>query len=61
MLPDSSFAAVGQPAVESSVDADAVPSSAPEPFRTAVSTLLATAVRPQAWVERIRPPQRLAP
>ena len=61
MLPDSSFAAAGRPAAESSVDADAVPSSAPEPFRTAVSTLLATTVRPQARVERIRPPQRLAP
>ncbi len=61
MLPDSGIAADGQPAAESSVDADAVPSSAPEPFRTAVSTLLATTVRPQARVERIRPPQRLAP
>ncbi|HEX8766976.1 MAG TPA: DUF3000 domain-containing protein [Jatrophihabitans sp.] len=61
MLPDSGFSADGQPAAESSVDADAVPSSAPEPFRTAISTLLATTVRPQARVERIRPPQRLAP
>jgi hypothetical protein len=61
MLPDSGFAADGQPAAESSVDADAVPSTAPEPFRAAVSTLLATTVRPQARVERIRPPQRLAP
>jgi DUF3000 family protein len=61
MLPDSGFSADGQPAAESSVDADAVPSSAPEPFRTAISTLLATTVRPEARVERIRPPQRLAP
>jgi DUF3000 family protein len=61
MLPDSGVSADGQPAAESSVDADAVPSSAPEPFRTAVSSLLATTVRPQARVERIRPPQRLAP
>ncbi|HEX8303566.1 MAG TPA: DUF3000 domain-containing protein [Jatrophihabitans sp.] len=61
MLPDSGLSAAGQPAVESSVDADAVPSSAPEPFRTAISTLLTTTVRPQARVERIRPPQRLAP
>ena len=61
MLPDSGLAADGQPAAESSVDADAVPSSAPEPFRTAISSLLATTVRPQARVERIRPPQRLAP
>jgi hypothetical protein len=61
MLPDSGFSADGRPAAESSVDADAVPSSAPEPFRTAISTLLATTVRPQARVERIRPPQRLAP
>ncbi|HEV2886789.1 MAG TPA: DUF3000 domain-containing protein [Jatrophihabitans sp.] len=61
MLPDSGFPADGEPAAESSVDADAVPSTAPEPFRTAISTLLATTVRPQARVERIRPPQRLAP
>lgn len=61
MLPDSGVTADGQPAAESSVDADAVPSSAPEPFRTAISTLLATTVRPEARVERIRPPQRLAP
>jgi Protein of unknown function (DUF3000) len=61
MLPDSGISADGQAAAESSVDADAVPSSAPEPFRTAISTLLATTVRPQARVERIRPPQRLAP
>jgi hypothetical protein len=61
MLPDPGFSADGQPAAESSVDADAVPSTAPEPFRTAIRTLLATTVRPQARVERIRPPQRLAP
>jgi hypothetical protein len=61
MLPDSGSTAPGQPVADSDVDADAVPSSAPEPFRTAISTLLATTVRPQARVERIRPPQRLAP
>lgn len=61
MLPDSGSAAPGQPVADSGVDADAVPSSAPEPFRIAISTLLATTVRPQARVERIRPPQRLAP
>jgi hypothetical protein len=61
MLPETGISADGQPAAESSVDADAVPSSAPEPFRTAISTLLATTVRSQARVERIRPPQRLAP
>jgi len=59
MLPDSGVTAGG----ESSVDdvADAVPSSAPEPFRSAASSLLETVVRPEARVERIRPPQRLAP
>lgn len=59
LLPDPGATAPGPPAAES--DADAVPSSAPEAFRTAVSTLLATTVRPEARVERIRPPQRLAP
>src|SRR5207245_3541193 len=59
MLPDSGVTAGG----ESPVDdvADAVPSSAPEPFRSAASSLLETVVRPEARVERIRPPQRLAP
>jgi hypothetical protein len=61
MLPDSGFSAAGEPAAESSVDADAVPSSAPEPFRTAIGSLLATTVRAEARVERIRSPQRLAP
>lgn len=59
LLPDPGVTVPGQPAPDG--DADAVPSSAPEAFRTAVSTLLATTVRPEAQVERIRPPQRLAP
>ncbi|HEX2904247.1 MAG TPA: DUF3000 domain-containing protein [Jatrophihabitans sp.] len=42
-------------------DADAVPSNAPQPFRDAVHSLLGTRVRAEAQVERIRPPQRLAP
>lgn len=42
-------------------DDDAVPSTAPEPFRVAIASLLATQVRREAAVERIRPPQRLAP
>ncbi len=61
MLPDSGVSADGHATTDSTVDADAVPSSAPEPFRTAISSLLATTVRPAARVERIRPPQRLAP
>jgi hypothetical protein len=65
MLPDSGVtrsadvAAAGSPAA--AADTDAVPSNAPEPFRDAVATLLAAAARPEARVERIRPPQRLAP
>jgi hypothetical protein len=59
MLPDPGITADQQPADVS--DADAVPGTAPEPFRTAVTTLLATTVRSEARVERIRPPQRLAP
>ncbi len=58
MLPDSGVtvedAAAGS-------DADAVPASAPQPFRDAIGSLLATTVRREARVERIRPPQRLAP
>jgi hypothetical protein len=61
MLPDSGISAAGEPAAQSSADADAVPSSAPEAFRTAIGSLLATTVRPEARVERIRSPQRLAP
>ena len=59
MLPDSGVTAGGEAPVDDV--ADAVPSSAPEPFRSAVSSLLATVVRSEARVERIRPPQRLAP
>ncbi|HEY2042703.1 MAG TPA: DUF3000 domain-containing protein [Jatrophihabitans sp.] len=58
MLPDSGITASRD---TSDVDADTVPASAPEPFRSAVSSLLATRVRSEAHVERIRPPQRLAP
>jgi len=56
MLPDS-----GVTVDPAATDADAVPANAPEPFRIAINSLLATAVRPEARVERIRPPQRLAP
>jgi hypothetical protein len=65
MLPDSGVtrrgdvADAGNPAA--AADTDAVPSNAPEPFRDAVATLLEAAVRTEARVERIRPPQRLAP
>jgi len=61
MLPDPGVPADGQPAADSGPDADAVPSSAPKPFQDAISSLLAARVRPEARVERIRPPQRLAP
>ncbi len=61
MLPDPGITSDGQTVPDSGLDADAVPSSAPEAFRTAVSTLLTTQVRQEARVERIRPPQRLAP
>lgn len=61
MLPDPGITTHGRPAVDSDPDADAVPSSAPQPFRAAVSSLLTTTVRSEARVERIRPPQRLAP
>jgi hypothetical protein len=59
MLADSGV----RPGGETPADdvADSVPSSAPEPFRTAIASLQATSVRPQARVEPIRPPQRLAP
>jgi hypothetical protein len=58
-LPDSGVSPRGKAAADD--DADAVPSNAPEPFRNAVSSLLDTRVRREARVERIRPPQRLAP
>jgi hypothetical protein len=61
MLPDHGITSSGPPAGDAMPDADTVPASAPEAFRTAVSTLLTTTVRPEARVERIRPPQRLAP
>src|SRR6185312_2920423 len=61
MLPDPGVPADGQPAADSGPDADAVPSSAPKPFQEAISSLLTTGVRAEARVERIRPPQRLAP
>lgn len=43
------------------IDADAVPASAPEPFRDAIRSLLSAPIRAEARVETIRPPQRLAP
>ncbi|HTZ43497.1 MAG TPA: DUF3000 domain-containing protein [Jatrophihabitans sp.] len=61
MLPDLGVPADGQPAPDGGADADAVPSSAPEAFRAAIRSLLAATVRREARVERIRPPQRLAP
>jgi len=61
MLPDPGVPADGQPAADSGPDADAVPSSAPKPFQEAISSLLTATVRAEARVERIRPPQRLAP
>jgi hypothetical protein len=64
MLPEHGVTADradGPAAAAGGVDADAVPTSAPEAFRTAVSSLLTTRVRREARVERIRPPQRLAP
>jgi len=59
MLPDTGVTH-GTAAPPADPDDDAVPGSAPEPFRTAVTTLLGTAVRSEAVVERIRSPQRLA-
>jgi hypothetical protein len=35
--------------------------SAPEPFRRAISSLLATPTRSEVAIETVRPPQRLAP
>ncbi|MCW2541690.1 MAG: hypothetical protein JWN95_3415 [Frankiales bacterium] len=60
MLPESGVGGAGIADVPPD-DADAVPMTAPEPFRRAVSSLLATELRPEATMERIRPPQRLAP
>jgi hypothetical protein len=42
-------------------DLDPVPSTAPDQFRDAALSLLAVRVRPEASVQTIRPPQRLAP
>jgi hypothetical protein len=66
MLPKSgvraeSRAVNGNAVDGSALDDDPVPLTAPLPFRAAVMTLLATTPRPEARVERIRPPQRLAP
>lgn len=58
MLPDSG---VTEDATADGSDADAVPGNAPQPFRDAINSLLAARVRREARVERIRPPQRLAP
>jgi hypothetical protein len=60
MLSDSGVT-VGRDAPAADADDDAVPSNAPEPFRTAIQTLLDTATRTESVIERIRPPQRLAP
>ncbi|HET6209565.1 MAG TPA: DUF3000 domain-containing protein [Jatrophihabitans sp.] len=61
MLPDHGVSSDGRTGSAGALDADAVPTSAPEAFRTAVSSLLTARVRREARVERIRPPQRLAP
>jgi len=60
--PENDVARSPEPGMRSAeIDADAVPASAPAAFRDAVHSLLATSVRPEARVETIRPPQRLAP
>jgi hypothetical protein len=61
MLPDHGASPDSRTGLTGALDADAVPASAPEAFRTAVSSLLTAKVRREARVERIRPPQRLAP
>ncbi|CAN5554975.1 DUF3000 domain-containing protein [soil metagenome] len=60
MVADSGVTA-GAVAPDADSDDDAVPSNAPEIFRTAIESLLATRIRREATLERIRPPQRLAP
>jgi hypothetical protein len=60
MLSDSGVT-LGGDDTDIAVDDDVVPSSAPEPFRTAVTTLLGARLRREAVLETIRPPQRLAP
>ncbi|UQX86689.1 DUF3000 domain-containing protein [Jatrophihabitans telluris] len=60
MVPDSGLTlSAGESSIN--IDDDAVPSTAPEPFRHAVETLLRVPLRREAVLERIRPPQRLAP
>ncbi len=51
----------GQKADDPPPSRDNDPATAPAEFRTAVSSLRATAVRPEVRVEPIRSPQRLAP
>jgi Protein of unknown function (DUF3000) len=46
---------------DQSIDEDVAEPSSPEPFRQAVSTLVATVPRAEIRIEPIRPPQRLAP
>ncbi|MCW2522864.1 MAG: hypothetical protein JWO63_1199 [Frankiales bacterium] len=60
MAPDSGVR-IGPEVTASLTDDDPLPANAPAIFRTAIDTLLATAVRREAVIERIRPPQRLAP
>jgi hypothetical protein len=60
MSPDSGVT-LGRDASAGAADDDAVPSNAPETFRNAIESLLASTVRREATIERIRPPQRLAP
>ncbi|MGX7679844.1 DUF3000 domain-containing protein [Jatrophihabitans sp. DSM 45814] len=60
MLADSGVTLGGDLSTPAADD-DAVPNNAPEVFRLAVEALLATPLRREALLERIRPPQRLAP
>ena len=62
MLPDSDVSHHRPaPAVSPDADSDAVPNNAPAEFRAAIASLLSARVRPEARVEPMRPPQRLAP
>lgn len=60
MSPDSGVT-LGRGTTVSPTDDDPLPANAPAIFHEAIDSLLATAVRREAIVERIRPPQRLAP
>ncbi len=59
MLPDSGVTLA--PGSAAAPEDDDVARNAPEEFRSAVHSLLSTSLRREAVLERIRPPQRLAP